>query len=115
MATDKPGNVVEVLNDSLGPYATSAASATFVSLNPSLATHVHVKKNSEAIRVEGTLEQGEPDTAGTRVFFTLSDDATDYVAGDTKGLQGLRIGPAPSGSYPMSGSVDAIVIQTKDK
>ena len=102
----------------------------YIPMNPHKVTAIHVFKNAQAVKVEGTIDHRKfgTDATATKLsaaangmsdgvvlddledsdvrWFTLSDSTTDYFKGDSRALAGLRIS-----ALGIAADVDYAVIQ----
>jgi len=114
MATDPiyPGNGVAIVKDEI--VAADGAVTRYYALDHNKFTSINVSKDGETVTIEVTNDL--LDAAGDKltdledasvVWNSRSSDTTDYLAGDSSGLTGVKISTAGA----VTNDVDYSIIQ----
>lgn len=104
MATDPiiPGNTVNIVRTKIANGA--GATTNYYALDPNKLTSINLVKNSETVTLSVTNDlKGEDsnlwitDLEGAGILWNArTSDTTDYLAGDSAGLTGVKITATPA-------------------
>lgn len=84
----------------------------YFSVDPRMSASIQVTKNSETATISVTNQfhsSGDLENAGTK-WVDVESSTTDYIAGDSRGLVGIKIN-----ANPAAGDVEVSILQYREK